>query len=271
MNKDTSAEPPVLVRVDAPIGTIVLNRPHRRNALSGAMVADLRQAVSDLHQQQNVRAVVITGAGSAFCAGRDLHELALHSDRPAEDQQRWGEELDELMELVVDLLRLPKPVIASVNGPVYGSGAALVLACDLALATETASFALNEGRFGLVAGLAGPLLAYRIGAGLAARLMLTAEPIAPQEAYRVGIYHQIVEERHSWALAAELGRKCAAVAPEAALVSKRLLTETLGEQLLAQLASGAIAASMARTTEAAQERIDAFVERKNPQADAQEH
>ena len=111
----------VEVKVTAPVGTIILNRPGVANAVSMAMVAELRQAISDLHQEKRVRAAILTGKGGSFCAGRDIAELA--ADDPVTDsdptarQQQWGDAADALCDLVRDMLNLPKPIIAAVNGP----------------------------------------------------------------------------------------------------------------------------------------------------------
>ncbi|QDU90890.1 2,3-dehydroadipyl-CoA hydratase [Pirellulimonas nuda] len=256
----------VEVRVDAELGTVLLNRPERRNALSRSMIYELREALFDLHQERRVRAVILTGAGEAFCAGRDLRELATATEDPQADQARWGEEVDELRELYLEMLRFPKPLVACVNGPALASGAGLVLACDIALAVESAVVGLPEARFGLVSGLVGPLLAFRIGAGAAARLMLTGEPCPAVEAMRLGIVHEVAADGQAARERSEqIGRQCALGSPEAVSLSKRLLIETIGEPMMSQLTGGAIAAAMARTTESAQEGLDAFLAGRPPE------
>ena len=121
------------VKVTPPVGTVLLNRPDHRNALSTAMACALRQAISDLHQEQRVRAIVITGAGDTFCAGRDLIEMATDTDEPSASPplEKWGEQESKCCDLIVELLSIPKPVIAAVNGPVVGLGVALTLASDI--------------------------------------------------------------------------------------------------------------------------------------------
>src|SRR4030095_1500424 len=129
----------VLVKKNIPSGTILLNRPDKRNALSRQLLTDLAQALGDLHQERKVRAVILTGAGTSFCAGMDLHELMADESLPVtEQQQQWGELFDDYRELVMQMLQLPKPIIASVNGPAVAGGAGLVLASDIVVATATA-------------------------------------------------------------------------------------------------------------------------------------
>src|SRR3954469_12122603 len=127
----------VLVKKNLPSGTIVLNRPDKRNALSRQMLTDLAQAFDDLHQERRVRAVILTGAGSAFCAGMDLAEMQAtsQSDNPHE---AWRADTVQYLELIEQMLRFPKPLIAAVNGPAIAGGAGLALASDIVIAADTA-------------------------------------------------------------------------------------------------------------------------------------
>jgi methylglutaconyl-CoA hydratase len=163
------------------------------------------------------------------------------------------------------MIEFPKPIIASVNGPAVAGGAGLVLASDIVVAGEAAQFGLPDPRRGLVAGVVGPLLAFRVGAGPAARLLLTSSLYPAEEAFRLGIYHEIVDENLLWARAVAIGEECAAGAPEAVQLTKRLLYETVGEQLAAQLSAGAAMSATSQTTEAAQEGLAAFVEKRPPE------
>lgn len=254
------------VKVTGSVGTIILNRPGRRNALTRSMIEQLRQALEDLHQEKRVRAVILTAAGSAFCSGMDIHEMHAADQLPdAEKQQEWGELYEEYRDLIVQMLELPKPIIASVNGPAVAGGAGLVLASDIVVACSAAQFGLPETRRGLVAGVVGPLLVFRVGGGAAARILLTAEIYPAEEAHRLGIYHEMVDEARLWARCAQLGEECAAGAPEAVQLTKRHLYETIGEQLSTQLTVGAAISATSRTTEAAQEGIAAFVEKRRPE------
>ncbi len=256
----------VEVKVTDNVGTIVLNRPGRRNALTRAMLDELRQALGDLHLERRVRAVVLTGAGTAFCAGMDVRELHAAEDLPdSEKAQLWGEAATAYRDLVVDMLELPKPIIASVNGPAAAGGAGLVLASDVVVACDAARFGLPDARRGIVAGVVGPLLAFRTGGGTAARLLLTSALYPAAEAYRLGIYHEIVDHNRLWARSVELGQECAAGAPEALQLAKRLVCETIGEGLATQLSVGAALSATAHTTDAAREGLAAFVDGRRPE------
>jgi enoyl-CoA hydratase/carnithine racemase len=254
------------VKVTGPVGTIVLNRPERRNALSRSMISQLQQALADLHLEKRVRAIVLTGAGTAFCAGMDLQEMQAAALLPEQDkQQDWGDSAENYRELIVQMLELPKPIIASVNGPAVAGGAGLVLASDIAVACASAQFGFPEPRRGIVAGVVAPLLAFRAGGGTAARLLLTASLYPAAEAQRLGIYHEMIDEARLWARCAQLAEECAEGAPEALQLTKRLLYETIGEQLSTQLSVGAAISATSRTTEAAKEGLTAFLEKRQPE------
>ncbi len=254
----------VRVRVHDASGTVVLERPEKRNALSRQMLTQLRQAFEDLHQEKKVRAVILTGAGDCFSAGVDLQET--HDAMSEEDaQRRWFDDCIAQKELIEFMLRFPKPIVAAVNGPALGLGATLVLASDLVVGTEGADFGFPEVRRGLVSGLAVPLLAFRLGAYAAADLLLRGQTVTCSECHRMGIYRWVVAEELVWAKADAIARDLSSTAAEAVAMSKRLLNETIGELLPTHLAAGAAATATARTTEAAAEGIEAFLEKRPPE------
>src|SRR5688500_488798 len=152
-------EPLVKVKKHAPSGTIILNRPEKRNALTREVLRELQQAFDDLHQERSVRAIILTGAGQAFCAGMDLQEKLNTSQQP-DALNMWYQDAVQYKELMEVMLRFPKPIIAAVNGPAVAGGAGLVLASDIVIATSESKFGLPEPRRGLVAGLVCPLLTF---------------------------------------------------------------------------------------------------------------
>jgi methylglutaconyl-CoA hydratase len=220
------------------------------------MIAQLGEALDDLYYEKRVRAIVLVGAGDVFCIGADVAEMQA-TQESEESGREWGAEASEFRDLLVRMLEITKPIIAGVVGPALGAAAALVAACDLVVAGPGATFGLPEARHGVVAGLAAPLVGFRVGAGPAARLMLTGSPLAAAEAHRLGMFHEVVADDAVYARALELAGECAAGAPEAIQLSKRLLNETLGESLATQLSAGAASAATSRTTEAAEEGIAA--------------
>ena len=244
-------------------GTIIFNRPDKRNALNRQLLADLEQALDDLHRQKSVRAVVLTGAGTAFCAGMDLGEM-LETSKSDHALQQWNEDALVYRDLLEQMLRFPKPLIAAVNGPALAGGGGLMLACDIVVAADSATFGLPEPLRGLVAGVVSPLLAFRVGGGHAGYLLMTSTVIDAQHAHRIGLFHEVVSADHLWPRAVELAKLCARGAPEALQLSKRMLNETIGERLMTELSAGAAISATARTTEAAAEGLAAFLEKRQP-------
>ncbi|MAT68004.1 MAG: enoyl-CoA hydratase [Planctomycetaceae bacterium] len=253
----------VEVKVVGAAGTIVLNRPDYGNAMTRSMLEQFGEALDDLYRERRVRAIVLTGGGDSFCEGADLIEVQASGETP-EAYAQWGQDAELWRETIVRMLEVTKPVIAAVNGPALGHGAALVAAADMAVAASTATFGLPDVRRGLVAGLAGPLLCFRLGAGQAARLLLASQTIDAAEAHRIGVFHEVVAADKAWARAMEWVDQCAAGAPQAIQLTKRLLNETMAEQLLTQLTSGSALAATAHTTPAAEEGIAAFLDGREP-------
>lgn len=253
----------IQVKVHPPAGTLILNRPGKQNAISRLLLEQINEAIDDLHHDKRVRAIIITGGGDSFCSGVDVDEL--HETNKQDDPlEVWHSDSLKYRELIDSLLRFPKPVIAAVNGPVLGSGAAFVLTADVVVAHSGAVFGLPEPRWGLVSGLISPLLVFRIGGGHAARLLLTAQEIDAEEAQRVGLFHELVAPDLVWARSAEIASQCARAAPEALQLTRRLLNEMIGEYLGTQLSAGAAVSATAHTTEAAAEGMSAFVEGREP-------
>ncbi len=219
------------------VATVILNRPDKRNALNRALLAELAQAFDDLNQEKGVRAVILTGAGTAFCAGMDLAEMRETSqmERP---QERWHEDAVLYHDLLWQMLRFPKTLVAAVNGPAVAGGAGLVLACDAVVASDTATFALPEPLRGIVAGLVAPLLAFRIGGGQAGYLLTTAQRVDAAKAMQIGLFHEVVPPDHLWPRGKELGDQIARCSPQAIQMTKRMLNETVGEFLESQLSAG---------------------------------
>src|SRR6476469_3103886 len=122
----------VLVKKNVPSGTIVLNRPDKRNALSRQLLTDLAQAFDDLHQERKVRAVILTGEGTAFCAGMDLTEMQETEKLPEREAwEQWYEDANAYRDLIDTMRLFPKPIVAAINGPAMAGGMGLLLASDI--------------------------------------------------------------------------------------------------------------------------------------------
>lgn len=252
------------LQIHGSVATLTLSRPNKRNALSRELLSELSQALFDLHQEKRVRAIILTGSGDAFSAGIDLSEIVASEEGIAQPPD-WGRDAEQYLDLVLQMLRFPKPIIAAVNGPALASGAGLMLACDLAIGSEAASVGFPETRRGLVAGIVAPLLVFRIGGSSAGYLLMTAESIDARAAHRLGLLQEITRDDQLWARASELAAICTRGAPEALQLTKSMLNETIGEELTTMLSAGAAATATARTTEAASEGVKAFLEKRPPE------
>ena len=258
----------VEVKVTNHVGTVILNRPNHGNTLVRVMLEQLCEAFDDLYREKRVRAIILTGAGDAFCEGIDLEEIndaTLLTNEWPQSEGRWGEDAADFRDLILRMLQTTKPIIAAVNGAALSSGAGLVMACDVVIASQEASFGLPDPRRGLVAGVVAPLVCHRLGAGQAARLLLTSTTINAAEAEKLGIFHELVPTDKVWARAVEIADECAEGRAEALQLTKRLLHETMGEQLETQLTAGEVMQATAFTTESAKKGIAAFLEQRKPE------
>ncbi|MFN7737787.1 MAG: enoyl-CoA hydratase/isomerase family protein [Pirellula sp.] len=247
----------------APSGTILLDAPATRNALSREMIQQLIDAFSDFHRDKSVRAVILSAKGDTFCSGIHLAEWH-ETSQDADALDIWQEIADELQELIESMLRLPKPIIAAIDGPALGIGLGLVLASDLVIASPNARFGSPAPRFGLVSGLVSPLLAFRCGASLAARLLLGGDTIDGNEAHRVQLVHRLVNSDLIWASANEWSKEIALSSAESIQLTKRLINEMIGESVMMHLSSGAAVMATACSTEAATEGLQAFIDKRPP-------
>jgi methylglutaconyl-CoA hydratase len=184
----------ILTEIDAGVGIVTLNRPERHNAFDDTMIAELADAMERMAGDDAVRLVVISSTGKSFCAGADLNWMQRAAGYSLEENQR---DAGELAEMLLRVSECPKPVIARVQGPAYGGGVGLLAACDMAVATFDAKFALTEVRLGLIPAVISPHVIAAIGERHARRYMLTAELFSAAEAYRIGLIHEMVADESS--------------------------------------------------------------------------
>lgn len=248
------------------VATIIMDRPEACNALDAQLIADLTLCLSDVHQEKRVRSVVLTGKGDHFCSGVDLKAFAKLSElEPMDAQIAWHEAWRELTELCETLLRFPKPVVSAIDGPAIGAGLALALSSDLMVMSRRATLVANAAERGLIGGLTAPLLNFRYGAALAARMLLTGEPVDADEAYRLGMCCEVVDSDQVWVASNSWAKRCGNAPPESLQATKRILNECIGETLITNLASGAATGATVCSTESAIEGIVAFVEKRDPE------
>ena len=251
----------VQVTFDDGMAHVTLNRPDRRNAYDGEVIAALQAAFDKIAQDRSVRAVVLTGAGAAFCAGADVRWM--RPDSPlAESQARQDAERLSAMYQTID--ECPCPVIGRVNGPAFGGGVGLLAVCDIVVALEDATFALSEARLGLVPAVISPFLLLKAGESFLRRYCLTGEVFSAHVARHFNLVHDIVERDSLDTRVADLLRAIRYVGPEAARNTKVLLRRLLALSEPNRLSLSVEMNMQARLSAEAREGIRAFVSKQPP-------
>ena len=267
MSSEESREQAVKFSVARGVGVITLNRPESRNALTPEMIELIGQAVESC-KRPHVRAVLITGAGGAFCAGADVKQLVetLESDGPEGLSRAVRELADSLHHnVVLALRRLDKPVVAAVNGAAAGAGFSLTLAADLRLAAQSARFLMAYANIGAPAdGGSTYLLPRLVGAGRAMELYLASQPVGAPRALELGLVTQVCPDGELDRHALETAEKLAAGPTAAYGRVKELYERTWDSSLEAQLDAETEAFAQVTLTRDFQEGIKAFTERRKP-------
>jgi enoyl-CoA hydratase/carnithine racemase len=249
------------VQVDrAPNGvvTLTLNRPERKNAINAAMFDELLAVFREVDARTSDRVLVITGAGDAFCSGADLADRG-RDPRHALARLHW------VADVALALHRIPKPVIAKVNGVAVGAGLNLALGCDLIVASEQARFSEIFARRGLTIDFGGSWLLPRlVGMHRAKELAFFADILTAKEAAELGLVNRVVPASELDAFVADWANRLAAGPPLALSMTKRLLTNSLSMAMDEALEAEGMAQSVNTSTEDAREAIQAFLDKREP-------
>jgi 2-(1,2-epoxy-1,2-dihydrophenyl)acetyl-CoA isomerase len=252
--------PDLRLEIEDRVATLTLDRPDALNALTVPLKEALIEAFRTIAADDAVRAVVLTGAGRAFCAGQDLRERLEPDASPLETEIRV-----RFNPLILARRRLPKPIVGAVNGIAAGAGASLAFACDIRLAAEDASFLLAFGRVGLIPDSGATWLLPRlIGSARAAELALTGEALTAEGAERLGLVAKVVPAEELVPVAQALARRLADGAPRAIALTKEALERGWDASLEAHLETEAILQGIAGATADHAEGIAAFVEKRPP-------
>jgi 2-(1,2-epoxy-1,2-dihydrophenyl)acetyl-CoA isomerase len=254
----------ILLAVEDGVGTVTLNRPDKLNAFANQMRQEIAAAIREIGGREDVKVIVLTGAGRAFCAGADVAYLKELAD--AFDEEALRAVVNAGSAAVTAIREAPQPVIASLNGPAAGAGANLALACDIRIASDRASIGETFNRIGLHPDWGGTYFLPRlVGPAVAAELIYTGAMIPADEAYRLGIYNRVVPHERLAEETRELARSLAAKPQLPLRLAKRAiqrsldasLEEMLEYELEAQLQCGRSADAM--------EGITAFLEKREPE------
>ena len=253
--------PSILTERDGPILRITLNRPEVRNAFDEEVISSLTAVVSNAAQDQSLRAVVLAGAGKAFCAGADVAWMAKAIAYSRRENLNDAEVLARMLER---LDTLPVPVIARIQGAALGGGVGLAAVCDIAIAAEDAMFALSEVKLGILPAVIAPYVLRKIGVSAARELFSTGSRFGAARAKEIGLVHEVVPAAELDAAVANRVREILSAGPRAVARAKALIREIAGAHPndVIGLTTNTIAAQ--RVSEEGQEGLRAFLERRKP-------
>lgn len=254
-----ATEEVVLKRIDGHVATLTINRPDKLNALNIETRGRMVQELDELAKNDDVRVVVITGAGDkAFIAGADISEF---EGRSPVDQYRVM--TDSSVFLAVD--RFPKPTIAAINGFCLGGGCELAMACDIRIASEKAKLGQPEINLGLLPGGGGTQRLPRlVGMGAALKLLYTGDFIRADEALRIGLVDEVVPAGDVAARAKELAEAIAAKSPVALRLIKQAVRTSMRTPLDEGLRQEVSLFALAFASEDMKEGVDAFLNKRKP-------
>ncbi len=254
------AEELLLRHIDADVVTLTLNRPAQFNSLSEELLAALQEALDGIAGDASLRAVVIAGAGKAFCAGHDLKQMRANHDK--DYMRRLFRQCGRVMTTIA---RLPQPVIARVQGIATAAGCQLVASCDLAVAADVARFAVSGINVGLFCSTPAVALSRNMGRKQALEMLLTGDFIDAGEAQRRGLVNRVVPSEQLDAEVRTLTDSICAKSAAAVAMGKRLYYQQLemGLDAAYQLAAETMACNM--MCEDAAEGIDAFMAKRKPE------
>jgi 2-(1,2-epoxy-1,2-dihydrophenyl)acetyl-CoA isomerase len=245
------------------IATITLNRPEKLNAFGGRMRQEIEEVVSDVCADQDVRVIVITGAGKAFCVGGDVTEFVSGETKALTETS--PSERPAMSKIVLALNQVEKPVIAAINGVAAGGGVNLALACDIRIASEKARFAQVFTRRGVHPDWGGIYFLPRlVGYAKAAELIFSGEVIDAQEAYKLGMVNKLVPHDQLLEEVRKMAERMAKNAPIPIAFAKRGLQNFNQWNLAQALDYESYVLSVTMKTEDIKEGFTAFLQKREP-------
>jgi methylglutaconyl-CoA hydratase len=250
----------LLLAHHAGIATITLNRPDKRNAISYELIDELLAALDEI-AHSSALALILTGAGKAFCSGMDLDNLKALVGRSPEQNLKDSETMAHLFRSLYDF---PRPTIAAVNGAAIAGGCGLATLCDFTLAVPEAKFGYTEVRIGFVPAIVSTFLLRQVGEKHARDLLLTGRIIAAEEAHRIGLINEIVPAEKLSGRAHEVAAQLMQNSPASLMCTKRLLSEHARTELDAQVRSAVRENAAIRRTRDFQEGLSSFLEKRKP-------
>jgi 2-(1,2-epoxy-1,2-dihydrophenyl)acetyl-CoA isomerase len=268
-----ASEEHILFEVEDGVGVVTLNRPDRLNAINWDLAADLVELFRSLRARDDVRTIVLTGAGRAFCAGGDAEWLSGSADRgmpglsdvPLERYQRKTP-AGPVAEFVRMIVEVEKPVIAAISGPVMGAGLSFALACDRRFGDTTTRMSAAMVRLGFAPDCGITYFLPRITSlSTALNMVETGRILEAEEAHREGLIDELVEKGQALKAAMEYAKQLASGPSVAVDLARRFIHKSLTSTLDEMLDYEAVASTMSAHTEDAREGTKAFVEKRKPE------
>ena len=250
----------LLLEDHGPIAQLTLNRPDKRNAISAKMICDILTALDEM-EKTRARVVILTGAGSAFCAGMDLEMLSAIGQQSAQENQ---EDSRRMARMFRRIWSFPKPLIAAVNGHALAGGCGIATLCDFTLAVPEAKFGYTEVKIGFLPAIVSVFLTRQIGDKRARDLLLTGRLVEATEAKDLGLVTEIVPAERLMTRANEIAEQLIAASPSSLTRAKRLLTSAAAASVDADLERAVLENARIRCTPDFKEGLASFIEKRKP-------
>jgi enoyl-CoA hydratase/carnithine racemase len=260
---DGNVDGSVTLRRDEGLAIITIDRPEKNNAFTLKMLKDWREVLLSCQDDPDVKVIILTGAGKAFCSGGDIGDLTAGQSLGAYDiKLQFQEQLHAIARLMSDI---DKPAIAAVNGQATGAGLDMALFCDMRFASPAAVFAATYARFGLFPGNGGTYFLPRlVGTSKALEMFWSADPIGAQEALRIGLVNRITEADALMAETTAFARLICSRAQAPVRMIKRAVYQQMEMELRASLDMTTSHVAITRLTADHDEALRAFVEKRQP-------
>lgn len=250
----------LLLEDHGPVAKLTFNRPDKRNAISTKMICDILTALDEL-EKTRARVVILTGAGSAFCAGMDLEMLSAIGQQSAQENQ---EDSRRMARMFRRIWSFPKPLIAAVNGHALAGGCGIATLCDFTLAVPEAKFGYTEVKIGFLPAIVSVFLTRQIGDKRARDLLLTGRLVGATEAKELGLVTEIVPADKLMSRADEIAEQLIAASPSSLTRAKRLLTSAAAASVDADLERAVLENARIRCTPDFKEGLASFLEKRKP-------
>ncbi len=258
-------EPLVLSSISDGVCTITFNRPEALNAYNRELLLELESALIDFKHNDSARAAILTGAGRAFCAGADLKQISAFGDGKLLYQRESGEPIRSLQSYDLDI---EKPLIAAVNGHALAGGLVMALACDIRIASSSATFGFPMVKHGFTPAAGAYFIARSMPLSAAMEMALTGDAIGADEALRFGLVSRVVEPDELMSSAVSLARRICAVPPDAVKYTKRTFLMTMHEAIRPGIEMAEMLFGMAAANDDSKEGVQAWIGRRPPNAGA---